>query len=126
MKSPSEYVTLVEVLELLRPFDEVGPVVENLLGRLEVEGIAALISMQFYLNEEKTEIGAVITFSDSNQLIEHTRMISSWEEFKRFTSMVKLADMRVHGTLSAEAEAWIRQFQGPLKKFAHYLAGFVR
>ena len=53
-------------------------------------------------------------------------MISGWPEFQRFTTSIKLVDMRVHGRLSEAVEAWIRQFNGPLAKYERFVAGFVR
>jgi hypothetical protein len=49
MKSPaSEHVTLVEILELTRPFDEFESVTRAVARRLELEGIAALVTFQVY------------------------------------------------------------------------------
>lgn len=121
-----DHVTLVEVLELTRPYDEVAPLIAAAVRRLEIEGVKALLSMQFYRNDAATELGAVITFASSSQMIEHMNMISAWEEFRCFSTMVKLVDMRVHGTLDPEAEAWIRKFNGPMKKLESHVAGFVR
>ena len=95
-------------------------------GTMGAEGVRALRSMQFYTNEAKTELGAIITFASAAELLTHVKMISDWEEFRRFASMIKLVDMRVHGRLTPEVEAWIRQFNGPLKKLEHPVVGFVR
>ena len=122
----SDYVTLVEILELTRPYAEVEPIIQSTVRRLEAEGVRALRSMQFYTNEAKTELGAIITFASAAELLTHVKMISDWEEFRRFASMIKLVDMRVHGRLTPEVEAWIRQFNGPLKKLEHPVVGFVR
>jgi hypothetical protein len=44
-----------------------------------------------------------------------------------FFGTVKPLDVRVYGTLDAEAEAWIRQFGDIVsRKFEHHAAGFVR
>ena len=40
--------------------------------------------------------------------------------------MVKPLDVRVYGQLSAEGEAWIRQFDVMSKTFAQHVTGFVR
>ena len=122
----SERVTLVEVLERLRPLEEVAALVQTVVQRLEREGIEALASMQFYADPSSPEISAIITFSDSNHLMDHVNMVSGWEEFKRFSTMIKVTDMRIYGTLTPEAEAWIETFGGPIRKFAHPIAGFVR
>lgn len=121
-----KYVTLVELLELTVPLAEIAPLLQATLRRLEVEGVPGLVSMQFHANEAQTELGAVITFSDGDQMPAHTEMISGWDEFKRFSKMIKLKEMRVHGTLSPAAEAWIRQFSGPISKFEQPVAAFVR
>jgi hypothetical protein len=39
---------------------------------------------------------------------------------------VKPIDVRVYGELSAEAEAWVRQFGVLRKTFEDHAAGFVR
>lgn len=127
MQSPaSSYVTLVEAFELTVPLDEVAPILRAVMARLEVEGVASLVSMQFYTSDVPGEMGAIIRFSDPHHFTEHVKMISGWEEFKRFSSMIKLIEIRVHGELSPEVEAWMQQFGGPVKKLRHFVAGFVR
>ena len=49
MKSPAgEYVTLVEVLELTRPFEEFEAAIKAAARRLQTEGIEELVTLQFY------------------------------------------------------------------------------
>ena len=121
-----QYVTLVEVLELTVPFEEFAQAVGAATRRLEAEGIRELVTVHFYGNPGSTEVGAILTFSDRERMIEHIRMISKWEEFRRFFACVKPLDVRVYGKLSVEAEAWIGQFDVLSKKFEHHVAGFVR
>lgn len=120
------YVTLVEILEVLGPFDDVAAQVAVVLKRLEAEGVPGLASMQFYADKSKNELGAIITFRDPADMIAHTKMISGWDDFKRFASMTRLKDMRIHGVITPEVEAWVRQFDGPLAKYESFVAGFVR
>jgi hypothetical protein len=122
----SEYVTLVEVLEITRPFEEFAAAVTAATRRLEREGIRALVSIQFYAQPGSNEAGALLTFADRNRMIEHINLITQWDEFKQFFDMVKPLDVRVYGQLSAEGEAWIRQFDVMSKTFEQHVAGFVR
>ncbi|HWS81573.1 MAG TPA: hypothetical protein VN178_11155 [Rubrobacter sp.] len=127
MKSPArEYVTLVEVLELTRPFEEFADAIEAASRRLEAEGVQELIAVHFYGSPESTEAGAILTFSDRDRMIDHIEMISGWEEFERFFATVKPLDVRVYGRLSEEAEEWIGRFDVLSKKFEDHVAGFVR
>jgi hypothetical protein len=127
MKSPaSEYVTLAEVLELTRPFEEFEAAGRAVARRLEAEGIRELVMLQLYGSPDSTEAGVVLTFSDGRKLMEHIRMISGWEEFQRFGATLRLVHMRAYGALSEEAQAWVRQFGGSIQRFEHHLAGFVR
>jgi hypothetical protein len=90
MKPPaSEHVTLVEVLQLARPFEEFAAVIQAAARRLETEGIEALVTLQFYADPRSDEIGAILTFADRSRIMEHINMITAWEEFERFSSMVK-------------------------------------
>lgn len=122
----SNYITLVEAFELLVPLEEFTPLVTAVLQRLAVEGVAGLVSMQFYAGERPGEIGAIIRFAAPEQAMEHVRMISGWDEFRRFTATIKLLEIRVYGELGPEVEAWMRQFNGPIRKHEHFIAGFVR
>jgi hypothetical protein len=122
----SEYVTLVEVLELTVPYEEFARAVGAAARRLEAEGVRELVTVHFYGNLRSTEVGAILTFSDRERMIEHIEMISKWEEFGRFFACVRPLDVRVYGKLSEEAEAWIGQFDVLSKKFEHHVAGFVR
>jgi hypothetical protein len=94
--------------------------------RLEAEGIQELVMLHFYGNPRSTEVGALLTFSDRERMIEHIEMISGWEEFERFFATVMPVDVRVYGELSAKAEEWIGQFDVLSKKFEEHVAGFVR
>jgi D-mannonate dehydratase len=123
----SEHVTLVEVLELTSTFEEFTAAIQAAARRLEAEGIQELVTLQFYATPGSAEVGALLTFADRSRIMEHIDMITEWEEFERFFSTVKPIDMRVYGKLSAEAEAWVRQFGDILsKKFEYHVAGFVR
>jgi hypothetical protein len=127
VKSPaSEYVTLVEVLELTSPFEEFADAIQAAARRLETEGVSALVTLQFYANPGSTEVGAILTFADCDRIMEHIGMITAWEEFERFFGTVKPIDVRVYGKLSAEAEAWVRQFDVLSRTFEDHVAGFVR
>src|SRR5215212_4320489 len=127
MRTPaSEHVTLVEVLELTRPFEEFEAAVQAAARRLEAEGIDELVTLRFYADPGSTEAGAILTFSDRDRMAEHIGMITGWEEFERFSETVKPMDVRVYGKLSAEAEAWVRQFDVVSKTFEEHVAGFMR
>ena len=120
------YVTLVEVLERTVPYEEFSEAVGAAARRLEAEGVRELVALHFYGSQESTEVGAILTFSERERMIEHIEMISNWEEFERFFACVRPVDVRVYGRLSEEAEAWIGQFDVLSKKFEHHVAGFVR
>jgi len=127
MKPPaSEYVTFVEVLELTGSFEEFEAAIQAAVRRLEAEGIRELVRVQFYATPGSTEVGAILTFADRDRVMEHIGMITKWEEFERFFGRVKPSDVRVYGKLSAEAEAWVRQFGVVRKKLEDHVAGFVR
>jgi hypothetical protein len=128
MKAPAtEYVTLVEVMELTRPFEEFAKAIEAASRRLEAEGVEELVAVHFYGSPQSTEAGAILTFSDRERMIDHIEMVSKWEEFERFFATVKPLDVRVYGKLSEEAEEWIGQFGDILsRKFEDHVAGFVR
>jgi hypothetical protein len=121
-----EYVTLVEVLELTRPYEELAAAVSAAAKRLEAEGIRELVTLQFYSDPGSTEVGAILTFSDREQLMRHIKMITEWEEFTNFFQTVKPIDVRVYGKLSAEAKEWIGQFGVLSRSFVEHVAGFVR
>lgn len=124
--SASEYVTLVEVLELTSSFEEFEAAVRAATRRLETEGVRELVTLQFYAAPGSTEAGAILTFTDRSRVIEHIEMITGWEEFERFFATVKPIDVRVYGRLSPEAEEWVRQFDVLSKTFEDHVAGFVR
>jgi hypothetical protein len=128
MKKPAEeYVTLVEVLELTVPYEEFEEAVRAAMVRLEAEGVRELVSVNFYAEPGSVEAGAILVFSDRERMLDHIRMISSWEEFGRFFATVKPLDVRIYGRPSAEAEAWMGHFGDIVStKFEHHTAGFVR
>jgi hypothetical protein len=127
MKAPAtQYVTLVEVMELTRSFGEFARAIEAASRRLETEGVQELVALHFYGSPESTEVGAILTFSNRERMIDHIEMVSGWEEFERFFATVKPLDVRVYGKLSEEAEEWIGQFDVLSKKFEDHVAGFVR
>src|SRR3712207_3245601 len=118
MRTPaSEHVTLVEVLELTRPYEEFAAAVRAAARRLEAEGIEELVTLQFYADTESTEVGAILTFTDRDRMMEHIDMIAGWGEFDRFFATVRPLEVRVYGKLSAEAQEWVRQFGVVSKTF---------
>ena len=126
-KQATEYVTLVEMLEVTVPFEEFQSAIDAVAARLEAEGVKELVSINFYGEARSNEVGAILTFSDSKSMLKHMDMVSSWKEYDMFFGTVKPLDVRVYGTLDAEAEAWIGQFGGIVsRKFEHQTAGFVR
>jgi hypothetical protein len=127
VRAPAEeHVTLVEVLEVTSSFEEFKAAIKAAARRLEAEGVEALVTLQFYADPGSTEAGAILTFSDRERVMEHIAMISGWEEFERFFATVRPVDVRVYGKLSAEAEAWVRQFGVVSRTFEDHVAGFVR
>ena len=125
-RAAHEYVTLVEVLELRCPFEEFAAAVAACVRRLETEGVRELVTIQFYARSGSTEVGALLSFADCERVVEHLNLITRWDEFERFFSMVTPLDVRIYGHLSAEAEAWVRQFDVISKTFDQHVAGFVR
>ena len=126
-KQATEYVTLVEVLEVTAPFEEFQSAIDAVAARLEAEGVKELVSINFYGEAGSNEVGAILTFSDSKSMLKHMDMVSSWKEYDMFFGTVKPLDVRVYGTLDAEAEAWIGQFGDIVsRKFEHHVGGFVR
>jgi hypothetical protein len=126
-RQATEYVTLVEVLEVTVPFEEFQSAIDAVAERLEAEGVKELVSINFYGESGSNKVGAILTFSDSKSMLKHMDMVSSWKEYETFFSTVKPLDVRVYGTLDAEAEAWIGQFGDIVsRKFEHHTAGFVR
>ncbi|WP_375766930.1 hypothetical protein NR798_35325 [Archangium gephyra] len=127
MKRPaSERVTLVEVLELTGPFDAFAAIVQAATRRLEAEGVSGLVGAQFYATPGSSEVGAIITFADPGQFMDHVRMITGWPEFKALVGAVKPLDVRVYGRLSEEALAWLQKMNVVSKTFENPVAGFVR
>jgi hypothetical protein len=122
----SEYVMLVEVLELIRPYEEFEAVILAAVRRLETEGIAELVTLQFYAAPNSTEAGAILIFSDREQIMRHIQMITGWEEFQQLLRVVKPVDVRVYGKMSAEAEEWVGGFGVLSKTFPQHVSGFVR
>jgi hypothetical protein len=126
-RQATEYVTLVEVLEVTAPFEEFQSAIDAVAERLEAEGVKELVSINFYGESGSNEVGAILTFSDSKSMLKHMDMVSSWKEYETFFGTVKPLDVRVYGRLSEEAEAWIGQFGNIVsRKFEYHTAGFVR
>ena len=123
---PSEYVTLVEVMELTSTFEEFTTAITAAAARLKAEGVDQLVNLQFYAAPGSKEVGAILTFSDRTRIMEHIDMITKWKELERFFATVRPIDVRVYGRLSTEAEQWVRQFGVVSKTFEDHVAGFVR
>jgi hypothetical protein len=121
-----ESVTLVEILEIISPFEEFEATVGLALSRLEAEGVQALVRIQFYCQPGSREAGAVITFANRDHFMAHIRMITEWLEFKDFFRTVRPVDIRIYGRLSEEAAQWIGAFDVVSRNFEQYVAGFVR
>jgi hypothetical protein len=117
---------LVEILDVTGDFAEVSATVPLLLRRIEREGVPGLRSMHFYTRPDSNELAAVIRFSDPRQIQAHTDLLSKWEEFQRFGAAIRLREMRVHGSISAEVQAWIAKFGGTVAKYEQLVGAFER
>jgi hypothetical protein len=122
----SKHVTLVEELELIGSFAEYKTVIESAVQRLATEGIKELINVQFYSNPGHTKVGAIVTFSDRDKVMEHIHMVSGWADFKQMFALVKPINIKVYGELGVGVEAWLRQFNVVSQTFDERIAGFVR
>jgi hypothetical protein len=121
-----ESVTLVDILEVVGSFDEARQLIQTASRAWNAMASADWLRCTFYEDPEAKELAAVITFSDSSELLADTRMISSWQEFERFASLIRIEYMRIHGRVSAEVRSWLDRFQGPCRLFDAHLAGFTR
>ncbi|RKH09824.1 hypothetical protein D7Y13_40300 [Corallococcus praedator] len=127
MEQPArERITLVEVLELTAPFSVFESIIQAAARRLEREGVRGLVGLRFYARPDSTEVGAVVTFADARQVMEHIHMISGWPEFKALLGVAKPVDVRVYGRLGEEAHAWLKTMNVVSKVFETPVAGFVR
>lgn len=121
-----DHVTIVEVLERTAAFAAFQAVTEAALHRLEREGIAALLSVQFYADPHTPDVGALITFNDYRRVMEHVAMITAWDEFQHLLDVVKLRDVRVYGPMGEDGIAWLNQTHALRNLFTTPLVGFVR
>ncbi len=117
---------LVEILEVSGDMNVFIERARVALGRLERDGVRALRSVNFFGRPASNQIGAVLEFETADALVEHTKMIGGWPEFKAFADQVKLVEARVHGRLPPEAEAFLRQFGDSIVQFETHVAGFHR
>jgi hypothetical protein len=81
-RQATEYVTLVEALEVTMPFEEFQRAIDAVADRLETEGVRGLVSLNFYGESGSNEVGAILTFSDSESMLKHMAMVSSWKEYE--------------------------------------------
>lgn len=126
MPTAPDAVTLVEILDITTSYDEVAPLVDMLLRRLERDGVPGLASMAFYAGPKRDQLAAVITFSDPTQMVAHTKLISSWSEFTTFAARTKLVEMRIHGVVGDDVRAWMAQFEGSVAVYEQQVASFYR
>lgn len=124
--SACEPITLVEILSVRGDFESFAELARVAIARLEREGVRSLRSVNFFTRPEANEIGAVLEFADGRELVAHVNQISGWDEFKRLADRIKLKEMRVHGRIPAEAEAWMRQFGDDITHYGSFVAGFHR
>ena len=123
----TDYMTLVEVLELTDSAEAYASAVGALVRRVEAEGPEGVVTYQFYTDPDSGEAGAIITFADPRAIGEHMARISDWPEFLRFARTAKLVDLRIYGVLSPEGEEWMARGSFRANKtFAGHVAGFVR
>jgi len=124
--SAPEPITLVEILSVHGDFDSCAELARAAVARLERVGVRSLRSVNFFTRPDSNEIGAVLEFADGRELIAHMNQISGWDEFKRLAERIKLKEMRVHGRIPLEAEAWMRQFGDDITHYGSFVAGFHR
>ncbi len=119
-------VMLVERFALTVPVATFEAAIGRALARLERDGIPALRAVNFWVRPQDAEVSAVLEFSDAGRMLEHMQMVGSWPEFEAIVPMIRLLEMRVHGPLPPECEAWIRRFGDAIVRYDDRLGGFRR
>ena len=80
-KQATEYVTLVELLEVTAPLEQFQGAIDAVVDRLEAEGVKELVSINFYGESGSNEVGAILTFSRSEERRVGKECRSRWSPY---------------------------------------------
>jgi len=98
-------LTLVETFEITAPVPEFREAAIAFFRRVEVDGLAGVRTVQYYVSPEAGEAYLIIVLSNADVFDSHIEFINSLDEVEPYSRTVRLKQFKAFGELSAETAA---------------------
>lgn len=119
-------LTLVETFELTAPVAEYREAATAFFRRVEVDGLAGVRTVQFYVSPEAGEAYLIITLSNADVFDRHIAFIESLDELEPYSRTVRLKQFKAFGDLNAEIAGSLQAADISFEWVTEHVTGFIR
>jgi len=123
-------LTLVETFEITGSFADYTEKVTAFCRKVEQDGLADVLTMQFYASEHAGEAYLILTVTDGDAFDQHGAFIRSIDEVRPYMKTARLKQMRVFGTLNADRAKELQELGAKhdvdFEWVSEHVSGFIR
>ena len=124
--APASPLTLVETFELTAPVPEFREAAAAFFRRVEVDGLAGVRTVQFYVSPEAGEAYLIIALSSADVFDRHIDFINSLDELEPYARTVRLKQFKAFGELNPDTAADLRAADISFEWVSEHVTGFDR
>ena len=103
-------LTLVETFEITGSFADYREKVTAFCRKVEQDGLADVLTMQFYASPRAGEAYLILTVTDGDAFDQHATFVRSIDEVRPYMKTARLKQVRVFGTLNAGRAKELQEF----------------
>jgi len=120
-------LTLVETFEITGPLADYKQTVTAFCHKIEQDGLADVLVMQFYVSQDVREAYLILTLKDGDAFDKHAAFIMSTDEVRPYVKTVRLKQMRAFGAMNADTVKRLGSQHGfDFEWVSEHVTGFIR
>jgi hypothetical protein len=123
-------LTLVETFEITGSFADYSEKVTAFCRKVEQDGLADVLAMQFYASQQAGEAYLILAVADGDAFDRHGAFIRSVDEIRPYMKTARLKQMRVFGTLNANRAKELQELGAQhgvdFEWISEHVIGFIR
>jgi hypothetical protein len=123
-------LTLVETFEITGPFADYKETVTAFCRKIEQDGIADVLAMQFYASQDAGEAYLILTLKSADAFDNHSAFVRSIDEVRPYMKTARLKQMRAFGAMNAERAKQLQEVGAQrgvdFEWVPEHVTGFIR
>lgn len=123
-------LTLVETFEITGPFADYKETVTAFCHKVEQDGVADVLAMQFYAAQDAGEAYLILTLTGGDGFDKHVAFIRSIDEVRPYMKTIRLKQFRAFSAMNADRVKELQE-PGPQSGYdfewvSEHVTGFIR